>query len=228
MSVDRNNATLDIPALTAACGVDFAAARDQLLALYEEIEIKNARLTPALDLPCHRGCDACCHESVFITPLEFFVVWDWAQTHLSTAKRTEIVAAGIDLYHRNRKVIDALNQPSAGADHFQLARTLRFRCPLLGSDGACRVYPVRELYARLFGCSFNDAGGVYGCHLVGAHLAGKTVSMLKVRPYALRLDALPLTHKRQVYPYYLHTFFGDDKEAPAPTTAPSKSQKANA
>ena len=80
--------------------------------------------------------------------------------------------------------------------------------PLLGPGGACSVYPRRELYARLFGCSFNDAGGVYGCHLVGDHLAGKQVTLLPARATARRLNELPLTELRQVYPFYIHALYG--------------------
>lgn len=210
MSESPRHPRVDLGAMATAVGVDLAAARAALLALYADIDERNARNTAGLELPCHRGCDACCHESVFLTPLEFLVAWEWAQEHLDDATRDAIVDAGLALHERERHRITAFEAPppDGARDHLAIARELRFRCPFLGDGGACRIYPVRELYARLFGCSFNDEGGVYGCELVGAHLGGKTVTLVGVRRAVERLAALPLTGKRQVYPYYLHLLYG--------------------
>ena len=121
-----------------------------------------------------------------------------------------MVQKGLELYHANRELIEALNGevPPGQSDHLEIAKRLRFTCPLLGGEGHCLIYPMRELYARMFGCSFNDEGGIYGCHLVGEHLAGKEVTLLRVRPQARRLDTLPLTGARQVYPYYIFSLYG--------------------
>ena len=70
------------------------------------------------------------------------------------------------------------------------------------------VYPVRELYARLFGSSFNEDGGVFGCELVGEYLGGRTVTLMRARAAAMRLNDLPLTFKRQVYPWYINLLYG--------------------
>jgi Fe-S-cluster containining protein len=205
--------SLDLHALAGRMGVNLSAALQQLQALYAEVDARNQKNTAGLDLPCHRGCDMCCHESVFLTPLEFFAAWDYAQTHLDSDTRDAIVARGLQLYQEHRTLIDAFDvpPPPGEPDHYLLAKKLKFTCPLLGSDGACQVYPARELLARLFGCSFNDRGGVYGCHLVDAHLGGKTVTLLPARPTARRLRDLPLTDKRQVYPYYFQALWGEDE-----------------
>lgn len=186
--------------------MSFSEAVAKLLALYAEVDARNAINTKALDLPCHRGCDMCCHESVFITPLEFFCAWDWLQDHIDDASRCRMIDDGLSIYKTNQHLIEALDAPppDGARDHFAIAKQLRFRCPLLGADGACQIYPVRELLARLFGCSFEDDSSIYGCILVQNHLAHKTVTLMKSRPTARRLHDLPLTHKRQVYPYYIH------------------------
>jgi hypothetical protein len=201
---------VDLRALASEDGFDLTQAFADLAEIYRDVDARNAANTKGLDLPCHRGCDMCCHESVFLTPLEFFYVWDWAQQNLTAEVLEEVVRRGLFLYDENRERILALEAPppAGEGDHFSIAKDLKFTCPLLGPDGACRVYPVRELLARLFGCSFNDASGVYGCHLVAKHLAGKTVTLLPARATARRLHALPLTHKRQVYPYYIHMLYG--------------------
>jgi len=204
-------ARVDLQALCAGVGrgIDFAAAAAELLAFYEEIDARNGRNTADLCLPCQRGCASCCHESVFLTPLEFMVAWAYAQEHLDAPTLDAVVAAGLSIYEAEQERIVALDAPppDGARDHFAIAGQLRFRCPLLGPEGACLVYPVRELYARLFGQSFNAQGGVYGCDLVGTHLAGRTVTLVSAERAAARLVEMPFGHKRQVYPYYLHLLY---------------------
>jgi Fe-S-cluster containining protein len=206
----REYQPVDLHALAAEEGFDLKDAFAKLADIYREVDARNAANTKGLDLPCHRGCDMCCHESVFLTPLEFFYVWDWAQQNLEQGTLKAIVQEGLALYSTHRERIDAFEHPppEGQRDHFSIAKDLKFTCPLLGPDGACRVYPVRELLARLFGCSFNEDSGIYGCHLVAKHLAGKTVTLLPARSTARRLHDLPLTHKRQVYPYYFNLLYG--------------------
>ncbi len=209
MSVAGRYPRLDLDRLAAREGVDLTAALERLLAFYVEVDRRIAARTAGLALPCGAGCDACCHESVFVTPLEFFAVWEWVQTELDDQVRVGIIDRGLTLYAEHRALIDAFDRPPPGgaADHLALAVQLRFRCPLLGPDGRCLVYPVRELYARLFGASFNDDGGIYGCDLVGRHLAGRELTLLRARAVARELDLLPLTGRRQVYPHYLARLF---------------------
>jgi len=64
------------------------------------------------------------------------------------------------------------------------------------------------MLGRLFGSSFNDEGGVYGCHLVGEHLGDKTLTLLRARPTMSVLHELPLTDRQQVWPHYLHALYG--------------------
>ncbi len=214
---------IDFTGVAASWGVDLPAAFAALATLYDEVDARNADNTRGLDLPCHRGCDMCCHESVFLTLLEFCYVWNYVQIHFTDDARNHVINEGLRLYEENRPLIDALDRPPPPGepDHFSIAKKIRFTCPLLGADGACRVYPVRELLARLFGCSFNDTSGVYGCHLVAAHLADKTVRLLPARGTARRLRDLPLTDKRQVYPYYFNLLFAQEaREAPAALAPP--------
>ena len=213
---------IDFIGVAATWGVDLPAAFASLAALYDDVDTRNAANTRGLDLPCHRGCDMCCHESVFLTLLEFCYVWDYVQTHFDDEERNRVIGEGLRLYEENRDLIDALDHspPEGERDHFAIAQKIRFTCPMLGADGACRVYPVRELLARLFGCSFNDTSGVYGCHLVAAHLADKTVRLLPARGTARRMRDLPLTDKRQVYPYYFQLLFGEEARALAAAVNP--------
>ena len=201
---------IDLDTLALAEGVDLRAALSRLKALYAEVDERNERNTRDLDMPCGRGCDGCCHESVFLTPLEFYGAWDLLQRAYDDDTLDYVVDEGLRIYDENQALIEALSAPpdDGDRDHTQRARALRFRCPMLGTGGACLVYPMREILARLFGCSFNDDGGIYGCHLVGAHLGGQTVRLVRARPMAMRVHELPLTDRQQVYPYYIHRLYG--------------------
>jgi hypothetical protein len=201
---------VDFVKLLADVGVDFATARDGLSARYQELDRRNQRNVDKLELPCHAGCDACCHESVFVTPLEFVVAWDWAQTHLDQHWRDQVIDRALRLFADHGEAILAFDAPppAGAADHFAGARQLRFACPMLSDAGECSIYPVRELVARLFGCSFNDAGGVYGCELVGQKLGGQVVTLVSATRVVTLISELPLTGKRQVYPYYFHLLYG--------------------
>lgn len=202
--------TKDLRALARARGVDLDEALSRLRRLYADIDERNQRHTADLDLPCKRGCSSCCEQSVFLTRLEFYGAWDYLQGQVSDAALSAIVDEGLALYERHKDIIDAFERPppEGARDHTGLARELRFRCPLLSEEGACRVYPMREALGRLFGCSFNDDSGIYGCDLVGKHLAGRTLTLVRARPMASRVHLLPLAERQQVYPYWIHELYG--------------------
>jgi hypothetical protein len=200
--------TIELSGLIGNGPAELAGMLGKLRALYEEVDRRNSANTRDLDLPCKSGCDACCHASVFLTPLEFLGAWDFVQRTYGDSTRAQIVERGLEIYRDFEPIIEELRVSTDPVRNLELAQQLKFRCPLLGEGGACKVYEMRELYARMFGCSFNDAGGIYGCNLVGEHLGGKTVTLLRVRPTAKRLDELPLTHMRQVYPFYINCLYG--------------------
>lgn len=194
-------------------GVDLASALEALRAIYAGVDDKIAENTRGLDLPCRRGCSDCCHESVFLTPLEFFGAWDHVQRTVDDDTRSLIVARGLAIYARERARIDAFlaPPPDGDRDHFRIAKDLRFTCPLLDDDGGCRAYPMREILGRVFGCTWNDDdGGLYACHLVATHLADRVVTLGRARQTARLLHVLPMTGMRQVYPWYIHALYGEE------------------
>jgi Fe-S-cluster containining protein len=201
---------IDLYARAETLGVDLDEALQGLIPLYVEVDARNQRNTQGLDLPCHRGCSECCHESVFLTPLEFYGAWLYLQESVDAETLDAVVRDGLAIFEANRALIESFNEPppEGQEDHTQLHMQLRFRCPLLDGDGGCRVYPMREMLGRLFGCSFNEEGGVYGCHLVGAHLADQVVTLVRARPMAQRVHELPMTDRQQVYPWYIHELYG--------------------
>ena len=198
----------------------------QLAALYRSVDAVLSATSSGLDLPCRRGCSACCHESVFLTPLEFLYAWHWAQMELPAAVLEGVVERGLAIYREYQALIEEIDIAShAGTDAFALVKTLRFACPMLSADGACQIYPVRELFGRLFGCSFLEEGMLYACHLVEAHLHGRALPFLRAPQIAARLNELPLTHRRQVYPYYLHHLYHPQASLHTPPFFPSPSSR---
>ena len=205
------SARIDLTAAARQLDVDLAMATAQLAALYQQVDARIAATTAGLDLPCGAGCAACCHDSVvLLTPLEFFFAWQWAQQHLDDGQRAAMVERGRSTYRGQQTAIDSLSDPGADVARRQrVALALHFSCPLLGSDGLCQIYPARSLQSRLFGQSFNDQSGVYGCRIVGHHLADRVVTLVSARAVFDELRRMPLTYLQQVYPYYLALFYGD-------------------
>lgn len=186
-----------------------------LTKLYRALDDRLAVTTKHLSLPCYEPrdgcstCSRCCHECVFLTPLEWFYVVDYAQTHLAPDAYEAMIREGLALYTQHRTLIDRFDEPppEGQRDHFQIAKELKFRCPLLGANG-CSIYPAREALGRLFGQSFNKDGGIYGCVLSGAFFGNAEHTLVRAEAWAKQLEALPLTHKRQVYPWYFQLTYG--------------------
>lgn len=182
---------IELRAVASELGDDLDQALAQLTALYTALDQRLAKTTASLELPCGPGCSDCCKQGVFLTPLEFFAIWDFAQNRLPKKQLGQIVESSLNI-HREQ-------QDKTHADPFA--------CPLLADDGTCRVYPVRELSSRLFGCTFNENSGVYGCQMVGEKLADKTLTLVQARPVFQQLQQLPLTFMSQQIPYYVALFY---------------------
>ncbi len=196
---------VDLRALAAERGVDLDAALKELRGLYADVDARNAKNTAGLNLPCKSGCSSCCEDSVLLTRLEFYGIWDHLQTHCDDATLRQVVDDGLAVYARHADVIVQL---TTAKDLTRLLRDVSFRCPVLDSAGRCQAYPMREVLGRLFGSSFNDEGGVYGCHLVGAHLAGQLVTLTKARPMASFVHTLPMAERQNIMPFYIHELYG--------------------
>ena len=182
-----------------------------LLAMYERLDAALARTTANLALPCYdaRGgrshCADCCHESVFLTGLEWLAVVDFAQRHLPSTRWETVIEEMLKLYQQHAPLIDRISSASEG-ERATLVKGLRFSCPLLDAQG-CSVYPAREMLGRLFGQAANAEGGLYGCGLSGAFFGSREAGLVSAEGWSRQLRALPLTHARQVYPYWFHVTY---------------------
>lgn len=142
-----------------------------MAALYAGIDLEVSARARDKALPCHAGCDACCHEAVFVSAPEFFVVAAELLLRFDAAARRALVAEMERLAERFEDELLLLEALPPGPERDEVAVRVRFRCPLLDGAGRCSVYAARELNARTFGASWDEAREeAYGCELTHARL----------------------------------------------------------
>jgi Fe-S-cluster containining protein len=152
-------------------GPDPQAVLQPLEALYRELDEALAAASQGLGLPCKSGCDACCHEAVFVSAPEVLAVGA-ALLAGPAALRHRVVDEMLLLAERFEDELLLLETITPGPERDEVAARVKFRCPLLGPGGACGVYGARELNARTFGQTVDEARGApYGCGLTHARLA---------------------------------------------------------
>ncbi len=202
---------IDFTAIPAPPLKNLAEAIETLLALYSELDGHLTAIRAKYPIPCAAGCAACCHEAVFLTPLEFWAIIYFIQKEgRFTLLKSALEAAKL-IYKEHAELIEAFNAPppSGEKDHFSLAKDLHYVCPFL-REGTCSIYPARSLIARLFGLSFERPGVVYGCQKVEKILAAsrRDITLASCDYWINRLKKLPYTEGRQVLPYYMVRLFG--------------------
>lgn len=194
-------------ALASALGLgdDPQGVLRTLEGLYRDIDAELAAGAAGLDLPCGAGCDGCCHEAVFVSAPEFFAVAlavaGWAEP-----ERARLLTRMAEIAVEFEDELELLETIEAGAERDEVAMRVRFTCPLLASDGTCRVYAVRELNARTFGQSWDERRDeAYGCTLTHARLRvlPERPPLAGARAARQRLVAeLPATARVHVYPWW--------------------------
>lgn len=182
-----------------------------LHAFYAEIDADiGARAAPTA-LPCAQGCDACCHESVFVSAPEFLGAAA-ALLALGPAETQRVVAEMGQLAQRFADELELLELLSPGAERDEVAARIAFRCPLLSRAGACMIYGSRELNARSFGQTWDELRGeAYGCTLTHARLrvlpAEEGPRLYSAREARRKLvAAVPGAGQVRVYPWWFERY----------------------
>lgn len=155
-----------IDALARALGLgdDAEAILKPLRAFYDTIDQRLAAAAKGLDLPCKQGCDACCHESVFLSAPEFLAVADHLQRTFTAEDRARVVREMTTLAEKFEDELELLETIPPGAERDEVSARIKFRCPFLSAAGACTIYDARELNARTFGQSWDHLRDEpYGC-----------------------------------------------------------------
>ena len=171
MTRDRGPMTRDRGPLGPLCeALGLGSTPEQILTdleqLYARVDEAVSKGAAGLDLPCQPGCDACCHEAVFVSAPEFLAVADYLLRTATRDQRRRYVSEMRVLAERFEDELLLLEELAGGPERDEVAQRVRFRCPLLGLDGRCSVYPVRELNARTFGMSRDEhRDSAFGCAL---------------------------------------------------------------
>lgn len=200
--------TLSEVALALGLDADPEPVLLAMKALYAELDREVEARAAGLELPCRAGCDACCHESVFLSAPEMLVVAAHLLATRSREERARIVAEMAVLAERFADELELLETIEPGPERDEVAARVKFRCPLLGADGCCTVYEARELNGRTFGMSVYGRGGQpYGCDLTHARLRvlgeESTGQLIDAREARRRLRAtVPKTSTVHVYPWW--------------------------
>lgn len=205
-----NQAALTALARALGLGDDPARILEPLFALYAELETEIQLSCRGLDLPCHAGCDACCHEAVFLSAPEMLAVGAVLLEDFEVDARRAIVASMRAIAETFADELELLELLPAGEERDEVAARIKFRCPLLGAGGLCSVYRGRELNARTFGLTWDSLhGGPYGCELTHARLRviDAPPLLFDAREARRRLsDRLPRTEHVRVFPWWFDRF----------------------
>lgn len=200
---------MGLPELSEALGLgrDPSLILRPLEHLYRALDQDLAARAAGRDLPCHQGCDACCHEAVFLSAPEVLLVMAHLLESRTLDQLTRLVEQMVHLSQRFADELELLEELAPGAERDEVAARVAFRCPLLGDDGGCTIYPVRELNARTFGQSWDpQRDEAYGCGLTHQRLRvlpdqGRT--LYDAREARRRLvAAVPGTERVHVYPWW--------------------------
>ncbi|MDG2522580.1 YkgJ family cysteine cluster protein [Caulobacter segnis] len=87
-------------------------------------------------IDCAAGCAACCHLAVATPPGVAAMIASYITAHFTDEERGALMARLRDA----AAIVEAADDPAR----------LRLRCPLLGPDERCGVYPVRPISCRAF------------------------------------------------------------------------------
>ena len=182
-----------------------------LHAFYAEIDAEIAARAAPTSLPCAQGCDACCHESVFVSAPEFLGAAA-ALLALGPEETRRVVAEMGLLAQRFADELELLEVLSPGAERDEVAARISFRCPLLSTAGTCTIYGSRELNARSFGQTWDELRGeAYGCTLTHARLrvlpAEDGPRLYSAREARRRLvSSVPGAGQVRVYPWWFERY----------------------
>ncbi len=105
---------------------------------YAEELLEDAQRRYHPPIACSEGCDYCCHIAVNVSVPEVLVILDYIDRHFSESEKE---ALGERVRDRRRALLSLSGQER---------KLTNVRCPLLGEDGACSVYPRRPLSCRGF------------------------------------------------------------------------------
>lgn len=192
-----------VDALAARLGLSdpAEAVLGKLQALYREVDDALAAGSGDRNLPCRKGCAACCRESVFVSAPEFLAV---VVAMRRLEDRDLILDRMLEVAARFADELELLEEIGPGPERDEVAARVKFECPLLDPEDACRVYAWRELNGRTFGQSWDGKRGhAYGCELTHEAVGRDRLRLADAwRPRRLLSQAFPEARSVHVYPWW--------------------------
>jgi Fe-S-cluster containining protein len=181
----------------------------RLKAAYAAADRDVASGTDGRALPCGKGCADCCHESVFVSAPEWIGAV-WALCEAEQSVQQDILRQMVELARRYEDEFELLESLQPGPERDEVAARVRFRCPILAADGACRIYRWRELNARTFGQAWDARRGhAFGCHRTHAQVGHQRLALVDAWDQRARLArAFPEAGRVHVHPWWFDRFRG--------------------
>ncbi len=122
-------------------------------------------------LECQKGCARCCMHQVLAGEEEWALIHDWMRESLSKEHRLTIIKRVTDQMDRSGNPLSRWlkmrnKHPSAFVRAVgQGFRTEVTRCPMLGPDNRCEIYPVRPFVCRAYGRARMPSGHAMICEV---------------------------------------------------------------
>ncbi len=122
-------------------------------------------------LACQDGCARCCKHQVLVGEPEWALIHDWMRENLTKAQRQRIIGrvAG-QMAQPGNPLSRWLGMGTKDRRAFVRAVGRGFvteatRCPMLGDDNRCEIYPVRPFVCRAYGRTQLSGGTNMFCEI---------------------------------------------------------------
>lgn len=191
-------------------------------AFYELVDQRSAQLQAACRFPCQAGCEACCHDPVFLSRLEWLGMVELIERRRDWALLDRALARAEALYAQHGPLLESFCDKPQSEDDPRWARLneIGYVCPFL-EEGRCAVYERREMVGRVYGMAYLRPRYFYGCQTALAHFRALLEQPLlhDVLELRWRLRVLPWTERQQVAAYYLVHQYGRLSSTPGAARA---------
>ena len=122
-------------------------------------------------LECQKGCARCCMHQVLAGEQEWGHIHTWMRENLSKEQRLTIIGRVTEQRERfGNPLARWLKMRNKNPRAFVRAvgsgfRTESTRCPMLGPDNRCEIYPVRPFVCRAYGRARMPSGHAMICEV---------------------------------------------------------------
>jgi Fe-S-cluster containining protein len=182
----------------------------RLKLIYDKTDALFRHISSQVSLPCTMGCDLCCNETVFLSELEWWAIAAYIKTNNLYNLLTRSFKRAENIYSAYKPIIDSLDTiPDDPTDAtWQSMKKMNYRCPFL-EDGACQVYPQRELMGRIYGAGFIQPKRLYGCdkthqrYIEVSEKGKKIPPLINVLQFKQEISLLPYGNHTQLMVHFL-------------------------